>query len=462
MNQLDGGRLNIPAGTAAHRAVLARGIAAVGESQVRRSKHSITALQARRAEIQEKVAALAAQEDRGVELSAAQIASFDALSAEFNDVNSQIMALEKQEREAAATAVPVGNCGGYSAMKIESQRDTKDVSPFAAYCVAIAAGHGHLDQSIAYAEGSLGMPEVSAALQSSTPSGGGYLVPSTLSNEIIEFLRGDSVCRALGARVVPMPTGNLTLPKMVAGTSASYGTENANIGVTQPQFGEVKLSAKKLTALTPISNDLIRRANLDALRLVQDDLIAAVAEREDLAFIRGDGTGDSPIGINTLMAAGNKLTATGTGTISDVSTDLKRLDAAILGAGVKLKGKVGYVMSPRSYTHLTELRDGQGNRLYPEVLDMQLRGRPIGISHQIPTNLGAGTNETEIYLGVFDHVVIGDALAFSISVSENAYHNGTEIVAAYSRDETVIRIIAEHDIALRHPGAFAKLQGVKW
>lgn len=420
---------------------------------------SIAACMHQRSQLQKTIADMG-DTDKFTDLEAK---AFDALVAEFDELSAHIQKLEENERKAASAAVPVEELyalGG--SMNIERQRDTKDVSAFAAYCVAIAAGQGHLEQAVNYADSRLGMPEVSAALQSSVPSGGGYLVPNVLSNEIIEFLRSDSACRALGARVVRMDSGNLSMPKMISGTVASYGAEGANIGKTEPQFGEVKLIAKKLTALTPISNDLVRRANMDALRVVQDDLIAAIGEREDLAFIRGDGSSNSPVGLINLMDAANKLAATGSGSITDISTDLKRLDTAIMDKRVKLKGNVGYILSPRSYNHLTELRDAQGNRLYPEVMEMKLRGRPIAISHQIPTNLGAGTNETEIYLGVFDQLVIGDALAFHISLSESAYHDGSNVVSAFSRDETVIRIIAEHDIALRHSGAFAMLQGVKW
>jgi hypothetical protein len=43
-----------------------------------------------------------------------------------------------------------------------------------------------------------------------------------------------------------------------------------------------------------------------------------------------------------------------------------------------------------------------------------------------------------------------------------AYEEGGTVKAAYSRDETVIRAISEHDLVVRRAEAVAIATGVRW
>jgi hypothetical protein len=46
--------------------------------------------------------------------------------------------------------------------------------------------------------------------------------------------------------------------------------------------------------------------------------------------------------------------------------------------------------------------------------------------------------------------------------SEAAYYDGSNVVSAFSRDETVIRLITEHDLGARRGESISVLYGVKW
>ena len=76
-----------------------------------------------------------------------------------------------------------------------------------------------------------------------------------------------------------------TVPKIASGTGANYVGENTNATPTEPTFGQVQLTARKLVALCPISNDLIRYSSPQADTLVRDDLVSGIATAEDAAFI---------------------------------------------------------------------------------------------------------------------------------------------------------------------------------
>lgn len=306
-------------------------------------------------------------------------------------------------------------------------------------------------------------PLLARAMAASTGSAGGFLVPEQYSAELIELLRPSAVVRSLNPVTVPMPGGNITLPKLTGGGSASYVGENQNIAKTEAKVGQIRFSARKLAALVPISNDLIRFSSPQADAVVRDDLVAALAEREDLAFILDDGTQDAPKGMRYWAPSGNLVAANATVNLANVTADLGNLVLKLKGANVRMI-RPGWIISPRTEQYLMTVRDGNGNYAFrDEMLQGRLWGWPFGVTSQIPENLGGGSNESEVYLVDFADAVIAEVPGLIIDVSsEAAYFDGANVVAAFSLDQTVIRVIEQHDFGMRHDASVAVLTGVTW
>ena len=153
---------------------------------------------------------------------------------------------------------------------------------------ALAAGKGDPDRAARIADKWFGEDNAtSKALSSGDATAGGFLVGEEMSSEVIELLRPQAVVRRSNPVVMPMDRGSLTLPKITGGASSSYVGENDNGGLTEQTFGTVKLTFKKMVTLVPVSNDLLRFASYNADAIVRDDLVMSMANREDLAFIRG-------------------------------------------------------------------------------------------------------------------------------------------------------------------------------
>jgi HK97 family phage major capsid protein len=317
------------------------------------------------------------------------------------------------------------------------------------------------------------------ALASNDPVAGGFLVPTQFSQEVIELLRPVAVVRSLNPMMLPMPTGGVKIPKITDGTTAGYIGENDAAPKTEPKFGQITLTFKKLAALVPISNDLIRYSSPAADSIVRDDMVRAMAQKEDYSFLRSAGTSATPKGLKYWMHANNKLAANGTVSLANVTTDLGRLIQALMSADVPLGigaanqggagARPGWILTPRSYRYLTTVQNGLGAYAFrDEMMRGMLWGWPFRVTTQIPetmTSAGADTGGTqsEIYFGAFAHAVIGEALGMQVDASqEAAYHDGSTVVAAFSNDQTVVRVLAEHDFALRHDKAFAMLTGVTW
>jgi HK97 family phage major capsid protein len=409
-----------------------------------------------------EIVTLASREGRTMTVD--EITRYDTLKTDANNFLAQITRHEESERLMAEASVPMvpGEMGRATVTRDQADKREKGFA-LSRIVRALAATKGNVRDAALYCEQTFRDAEVAKALAAGVGSAGGFLVPEDYSNEIIEFLRPMSVVRAMGAVELPMPKGNLTIPKQTGGASANYIGENVNIPPSEPTFGQLRLTARKLAALTPISNDLIRFSSPAADAVVRNDLVAAIAQAEDLNFIRGLGTGAGPKGLRYWAPAANVIAVNATVNLANVTQDLGKLWLALREANTRML-RLGYLMAPRTENYLRNLRDGNGNKAFPEMERGLLNGYPFKSTTQIPVNLAVtGTNESEIYLVDFADAIIAQATGLIIDVSDTAaYHDGSNVVATFSLDQTVIRVIAEHDFGMRHEGSVAVLKDVDW
>ncbi len=429
----------------------------------------ITKLKARRAGIIAKMDAIVAAVPEGEDMTAEQVTAFEALKAEDDKVVAELTRAEDLERRRAAAATPVAPLPGVTQPGTTAGAPAEPKEKGLTFARAIrtlaaAGGNVFLASQIAEANGDTGL---FANQNMGSGPAGGYLVPEDVSSEIIELLRPASVVMSMQPVTVPMPNGNLTMNRQATGSQASYIGEQQDVPATDISFGQVKLSAKKLAALVPISNDLLRASGTAIDRLVRDDVVASIGLRTDLAFLRGSGTEFSPRGLRyqllgTAFQATNILTMTATPDYVKVVADLGRMELALLNQNIPML-RPGWVMAPRTWNYLQDLKNEIGALVFPEMARGQLRGKPYKVTTQIPTNLDGGT-ESEIYLADFAQVVVGEHMGMEIAMStEAAYKDAAGTMqAAFSRDETIMRAIVQHDIGLRHLAALAILTGVTW
>lgn len=430
----------------------------------------VTQLRSERATINSSIQALAQIEAAGTALSAEQLAQFEQLSTQFNVLTDKLARAEAAERMATTSAVPVNE----SAQGINGPPSNIS-GPFTAKPVpganmaqmvrVLAASRGDQQAAAKLAADSGYNPEIAMALSTVTPGAGGVLVPQSFSSEVIELLRPKSVVRKLGAVSLPLENGNLTVPRIKGGAVVGYiGTEE-DMPATDMQFDDLKLSSKKLAALVPISNDLLGYSgtNPNVDRLVVNDLTASVALAEDLSFLRGAGTGNLPKGLRFWAPSFNVFAAPAEVTLQVVENALSALILRLENANSNMTSP-GFVMAPRTKRWLAALRDGNGNKAYPE-LDMNLlKGFPVGTTTQIPINLGAGGDASEIHFADFADCFIGEDDAMVIDFSKEAtYKDGSgNVISAFQRDQTLVRVIAKHDFGPRHVESVAVMTDVKW
>ena len=298
------------------------------------------------------------------------------------------------------------------------------------------------------------------ALNGTVTGEGGALIPQDFMADLIELLRATTAVRGSNPMEVGMPMGNLTIPRLAGGATAAYQNELDDIAISQERFDDVNFVARKLTAMVPVSNDLIRRAPIGVEEIVRDDLVQTIARREDLAFLRGDGTDKGPVGMRHLALPANVITVTAMPATpapgDQLTAILDAASAAILALqnGMSRMIRPTWIMAPTIARFIATARDQVGGFYFKDELqNLKFEGYPIRITQQIPTNLvmGSNTKGTEVYFVDMADFVIADTYNTVVDASDvAAYNDGVSMVSAFQRDQSLFRVIAEHDCNMRH------------
>jgi HK97 family phage major capsid protein len=305
------------------------------------------------------------------------------------------------------------------------------------------------------------------ALSATDPGAGGVLLPPQYSEEIIELLRPMSAFRKLNPTIVPL-NGTLQIPRITGGATAAYTAENADIASTEQTTGDVTLIEKELAAIVPVSNRLMRSPRADSM--VRDDIVAALAQRSDLAFLRGSGTGNTPRGMRFWADSGNVTAASGGNTLTTITSGLGVLLNHLLTDNVRMI-RPGWVLSGRTYVRLITVRDGNGNLAFAnEMAAGTLFGYPFAFSTQIPNTFTAasaaetGGTLSEVMFADFADLVLGEGERLQLDASQEAsYLDSTGTArSAFSRNQTVVRAIQFHDLVARHNESIAVLTDIDW
>ena len=430
---------------------------------------SIQQMRREQQSIHDQIQALANIEASGTELSAEQVTKFGELETQFDNLEAKIKRQEKAEQLAATQAEPVGeelgDSGSQSPAIVTSNQPEAKGGKMAKMVRALAITNGDARAAAHHAQTHFQDQDVAMALGTTTAAGGGVLVPQAFMPEVIELLRPRSVVRALGAIVAPLIDNQLNQPSIAGGAAVTYGAENTDIASSQPSFDSLNLSGKKLTAMVPVSNEAMRYngASTALDTLIINDITSGMGTREDQAFIRDDGTGDLPRGLRFWALPSNVIPATGTaGDIASIEADLRLLDNALLFGNVRMI-MPGYILSPRTFTYLNSMRTATGAKVWPELDEGRFKGKPFALTTTIPVNLGAGGNETEIYLADFADAVIAEEEGYEIAISQEAsYIDAGTLTSAFSRDQSVVRVVSRHDFGMRHAESVVVLNEITW
>lgn len=280
------------------------------------------------------------------------------------------------------------------------------------------------------------------ALAEGSDSAGGYTVPKTLSAQLIDNLRAASVCVRAGAQTVPLDSNKHSIAKVVADAVPAWRAENAALNESAPTFGQILFEPKSLAVLVKVSRELLDDS-LNVGTALPAVLTATLAQELDRVALIGSGTAPEPRGITS---------TTGIGTTAH--------NAALASYGPLLAARTGLltanvgeptavIMHPRDEGTLSGLVDTTGQ---PLSLPPRIAGLQMLTSTQIPTDGGAGDNESKIIVGDFRKLLIGMRQEIRIEILKERYADNHQVAF-------VAHIRA--DIAVQHAAAFHVITGVQ-
>jgi HK97 family phage major capsid protein len=295
-------------------------------------------------------------------------------------------------------------------------------------------------------------PEVSnqllrlrAAFSENVPSEGGFLVPERLRSELLRVALENSIVRAR-ARVVPMDSLRVPFPAVDSTSNASsvfggiiaYWTEEAAaLTATEAAFSRVVLEAKKLTAYTEVSNELISDSAISFQAFIDEIFPEALAFYEDYAFLLGTGAGE-PLGVlhgdNAASISVTKQAGQAADTI--VWENLVKMYARMLPSSL---GRAVWVASIDTFPELATMALSVGTGGSAIWLNngavgppMTILGRPVIFTEKAPVLGDAG----DINFIDFGFYLIGDRQVMSARSSEHF---------KFQNDQTAYRIIERVD-----------------
>lgn len=321
----------------------------------------------------------------------------------------------------------------------------------------LARANGDRAQAADYAK-SCGNETVAKALGTLTGGSGGYLVQPEMG-EFIDSLGAGSAVRSLGARVVPMKNGSISLPGGSSGATANWVGENAVAGSSTPAERMVTMNAKKCMVVIPVSNELLEDASGLADQWIEDEGKRAAEEAEDLAFIRGTGSANAPRGMRYRVDSSNLFNIThaaAAATAAEKYADLGRAIQKLANYNVKML-KCGWVMSKRSEWDLRTTMNSLQLPMFQSMDNGLLFGFPFASTTQIPNNLSVvgSADESEIYFADFQSVVIGETKETTLEVVKGAAYydsDSSAVVSGLSNDQTVVVVRKRVDFTSLHDG----------
>lgn len=302
-------------------------------------------------------------------------------------------------------------------------------------------------------------------LISANASAGGVLLPENMANEIVDILRPNNTFLQGNPDRVPMPNGTYKLPAAASGATAKYHGEAKPKWVSQPSFKAINMSAKLLAGIVPISNQLIRWSLPDVQGWAQRDLSTALGTKMDEMLFFGTGLQDTPLGILEIPGVHHSTAQGGTAPTVAQTDATARAALTPIQSYAALQLGVAWRMSPRVFGFLQDMRDGNANPIYPTMQSNMptWKGYPVIVTTQFPNNGGVGTDESEIALIAFGHVLFGDVMRMQLAISDVAtVVNGAQTINAFQDNVTLIRAESEHDVDLRYVEAVEVIDAVRW
>jgi len=267
----------------------------------------------------------------------------------------------------------------------------------------------------------------------STTSGGpGLVPPQYLLEQIALFARAGRVTANL-CQSLPLPDSGMTfnIPRVTTGgTTAVQASEAGAVNDSSPVTDYLPLAVNTVAGKVDLSRQLFDRSNPSADSIIAQDLSADYAKQLDTQLITQATNG-------VLNLAGTNTITFTTGAPT-VPLFYPKLADAIQQVGLnRFAAAEATVMHPRRWAWVTAALDTQTRPLVvPEANSASnavgvferptaegavgtMQGLPVFLDANVPTNLGAGTNQDPVIVARFSDNLLFESDAPTVGVFDD-------------------------------------------
>lgn len=344
-------------------------------------------------------------------------------------------------------------------------------------CMVQGRALGNGMQSIIDVAERAGQTTLVKAFQATDFNQGGFLLEPAFADAVVPELLA-KVIYAGGPTEVDLPEGGFTQPFEEDGADAQWIGEGVAANAEEVTGGQINMTPHKLLTIVGMSNDMLRAPVGRSAEFILGSMTRGMGVKLDSTLIRGVGSSNEPNGLRGLVQTANKFDVTSGTSITQavLVRELLKLQDLLEGGDVNIStGRPLYMTSSRIKNFLKAQRATTGV-LFPGLSispgpdnEGTLLGVPLRTTSNIPITLDesgtAANDESELYCVALAMMMLGKTEDMLVDIAPGAAYTNSSgsTVAAFSRDETPIRVISKWDHAdLQRGKSVALAQELDW
>lgn len=292
----------------------------------------------------------------------------------------------------------------------------------------------------------------------------GLTIPTELRNEVLRIAEKQYGLARRDMLYLPFsgPGNSRNIPALGTSVSVFWTGEGAKNKSTQPKFSLVAQTLKKLTAIVPMTEEILEDSAINLTQLLGALFAEAIAKEEDIQFFAGVGTPWTGI----LNNGSVNVVYQGTAGVANLTADdlLDLQDAVPTGAQDGAK----YYMHRTVLSVVRKLKGTDGQYIYQNPGQGQpatLWNKPVEISDAFPSVSEVAEGSPYILYGNLKQAAIfGDKQQIRAKLLDQATVTDTDDATTINlaeQDMVALRIVERVGYVLALPQAVAVLDAGK-
>lgn len=390
----------------------------------------------RTALVAEMRAIITKAEGESRDLTAEEIAAYDAKNNELAGLKAQITRLEGLEVEEHALTQSAGSVSRGGAIPRaggpEAKREFESLGHFLS-----TVRFSPNDQRLNFVPGAGAAEDgqLSAEMRMDNNPSGGFMVPKEFRSTILKVEPQDALVRPRASVIEAgaSPDAGVTMPaldqtgngpaNMYGGMSFGWIGEGDTKPATDAKLREITLTPKEIAGTVTVTDKLLRNWQ-GSSTFLENLMRQGVAAAEDYAFLRGTGSNAQPLGV--LNAGATKFIDRAVNN-QIAYPDLVGMVAVLLMRG----GSAVWSMSQSCLPQIAQLKDTLGNLIWAANARDGFAGNLLGYPVRWNNRGPALGTKGDVLLGDWSQYLIKDGSGPFVAASEHVL---------FTQNKTVIKI----------------------